>query len=800
MYPFMTENQSRDLRIVYKLYLNNMSEADTDLGWSKGALLSDSCHLVVDKSPPDYVTEISTFLDGSAGLLSQNPVIGPTGPDSDSGDSLFLTQLSQPVRTTRRRRSSPHNFPFELEDSEGSTSSFYVRQRKKRRITIPKYSFPFLTERRGKAKSTQLTTQKNNKLHNYMIGGFFKCVDVWQTAHHFQAALPTVDQDGEDISPLTEDEGEENSGDEDIKVVERKCFLAKSKAKSLQTWYSPPPCTTHEKGAASQQREKNVQMSTEVSLTKEKTNVGSSSTRNIKLIRNDVVQTQTSKCPTQRTKSTFLAPLAGYEPVNQEKSQVDTYCDELSLEGQDVVNEVNDHLNSTDNVDEIDQEKETDFVFIQEKGGCVATSAHDDLLLNGYKEMENVSHNASTMRSEDNCRGESDIAPLKQKKKKRKNRQEDENANLEHNLSVKVDCVFSVPRESSCKKKKNKRVEESDNVEELSSCTTRDESPRKKKKKNKLHEISTESLEEPESHLHLMAASQETIKRKKNKKYHKTQEDNDISEKPTSEVEPLTGSTRKRKKVSSCVSEEASIYNPQNVADKTQKTTDDKDSELKRKRSCGNIPENQTSSFLVADCVKSDSHDRKKKKKKKKSADHQNAVDVGRASCQSDSSETAKVGSEIKVTPENVCLEPLQPDQAEVKTKKKKKKKKHKDLLHGEAEENQPESESSTIKSCKKVTTRNEKHNADSLTSNWEPEEQMFSDLKRKKKKLKKQHMMDDAQEEQLTSDEADKCNKNKNSVIRKTDSLIQSSHKKVSRKSKKSSFKDSSTHEMAQI
>ncbi|XP_061753911.1 uncharacterized protein LOC133551330 isoform X2 [Nerophis ophidion] len=799
MFPFITENQSRELRIVYKLYLDSMSEADKDVDWSKGAFLSDSCHLLVEKSPPDYVRKISTFLDGSAGLFSQNPMCddGPPGPESDSGDSLFLTQLSQPVRTTRRRRSTAHNFPFELEDSEGSASSFYVRRGKKRKITVPKYSFPFLTERRGKAKSTRLTTKKNNKLHNYVIGGFFKCLDVWQTAHNFQAALPTIDQDGENISPLTEDEGEENSGDEDFK--ERKCFLAKSKAKNLHTWYSPPPCIMNEKGAASQQREKNVQMST---LTKEKTNVGSTSTRNIKLISNDVVQTQTSKCPTQKTKSIFLATLVGHEPVNQEKSQVDTYCDELSLEGQDAVNEINDHLNNTDNVDETDQEKGTDFVFIQEKIGCVATSAHDNLLLNGYKEMENISHNANTIRSEDNCRGESDIAPLKQKKKKRKNRQEDENANLEHNLSVKLDCVFSVPRQSSCEKKKNKRVEESDNVEEFSSCATRDESPRKKRNKKKSHEISTEPLKEPECHLHLMAASQETIKRKKKKKYHKTQEDDDISEKPINEVEPLTGRTRKRKKVSSCVSEEASIYNPQNVADKTQKTTDDKDSELKRKRSCGNIQENQTSSFLVADCVEADSHDRKKKKKKKKSADPQNTVDVGRASCQSDSSETAKVGSDIKVTPENaVCLEPLQLDQAEVKTKKKKKKKKkHKDLRHGEPKENQTESESSTIKSCKKVTTRNEKHDTDSLTSMWELEEQMFRDLKRTKKKRKKQHIMQEAREEQLTSDEADKCNKNKNSMIRKTDSLIQSPHKKVSRKSKKSSFKDSITHEIAQI
>ncbi|XP_078122120.1 phoenix isoform X2 [Sander vitreus] len=70
------------------------------------------------------------------------------------------------------------------------------------------------------------------------MGGFFNCVrELWQgyQREHLESSLPTVDMDGQDLSPLSE-EDEERSEDEDMKVVERKHFVAPSKAKRQQTW------------------------------------------------------------------------------------------------------------------------------------------------------------------------------------------------------------------------------------------------------------------------------------------------------------------------------------------------------------------------------------------------------------------------------------------------------------------------------------------------------------------------------------------------------------------------------------
>ncbi|XP_072230686.1 phoenix isoform X2 [Leuresthes tenuis] len=50
------------------------------------------------------------------------------------------------------------------------------------------------------------------------------------------ASLPTVDMDGDHISPISEEE-EDPPKDEEFKVVERKRFVVPSKAKSSQSWY-----------------------------------------------------------------------------------------------------------------------------------------------------------------------------------------------------------------------------------------------------------------------------------------------------------------------------------------------------------------------------------------------------------------------------------------------------------------------------------------------------------------------------------------------------------------------------------
>ncbi|XP_073336244.1 uncharacterized protein [Pagrus major] len=214
----------------------------------------ESCHIVLETSPPDYVKKISRYLDSSVGRDEVSNEAA--GADSDSGDSLFLTQKQVPeaVRSGRRKHHSERSKPISPRDIEGSdggtlssdsheeskTAKDERLDKKKFSVTsLPKFSFPFLSGRKGKARSTQLSNLQNKTLHNSAMGGFFKClIEDYEGGYDVQWSLPTVDVEGEYISPLSEEE-EDRPEDEDIKVVERKRFVFLSKAKSQQTWCNP---------------------------------------------------------------------------------------------------------------------------------------------------------------------------------------------------------------------------------------------------------------------------------------------------------------------------------------------------------------------------------------------------------------------------------------------------------------------------------------------------------------------------------------------------------------------------------
>lgn len=218
------------------------------------AVSTESCHIVLETSPPDYVQKISRYLESSAGQTRQQTVlIDAAEEESDSGDSLFITQkLPEPVRTQRRRRRSLRSTPTsprDLEESDDATSSSASheesktdKKRARKRFRLPKYAFPFLKGTKRKPRSTLLSVRQNTSLHNATMGGFFKCVrELWQGYERGDdpgLSLPTLGMDGEYISPLSEEQ-EEGSEDEDIKVVEKKRFVAPSKAKCSQPWYTP---------------------------------------------------------------------------------------------------------------------------------------------------------------------------------------------------------------------------------------------------------------------------------------------------------------------------------------------------------------------------------------------------------------------------------------------------------------------------------------------------------------------------------------------------------------------------------
>ncbi|XP_033489482.2 uncharacterized protein LOC117261249 [Epinephelus lanceolatus] len=229
-----------------------MTGVRNSLAFTQSDALADvvsgqSCHIVLETSPPDYVEKISRYLESNEGHSRQNEVTlfeEAADADSDSGDSLFITQkaVPEPVRSGRRRRHlslrSNLTFPGDHKESDENNSSSASPEESKtgkerrKKYTLPKYRFPFLPE---KSRRNLLPAQ-NGRLHNYVMGGFFKCVrELWQSyqrAEDLESSLPTVDIDGEDISPLSE-EDEGKAEDEDIKVVERKRFMALSKAKQI---------------------------------------------------------------------------------------------------------------------------------------------------------------------------------------------------------------------------------------------------------------------------------------------------------------------------------------------------------------------------------------------------------------------------------------------------------------------------------------------------------------------------------------------------------------------------------------
>lgn len=151
----------------------------------------------------------------------------PEAAESDSGDSLFITQNPVPAAVRSRRRhqnsfSSDLLSPTGREESEDDSSSsasqneFKLSKGKEKKINrLPKFSFPFLSgiqydtqlprRTRKKPKGTRLTAVHNAELHNFLMGGFFKSISDRVDQQEDELESPTLYMDNEeDISPLSE--------------------------------------------------------------------------------------------------------------------------------------------------------------------------------------------------------------------------------------------------------------------------------------------------------------------------------------------------------------------------------------------------------------------------------------------------------------------------------------------------------------------------------------------------------------------------------------------------------------------
>lgn len=155
---------------------------------------------------------------------------------SDSGESLFITQKCAPERRTRSSQRSNFRTHIDAPQHEYDTSTSKEeleadRKQRKKSYKAPKFSFPFL-----KKRLIRLPYYQNRKLHvrppklklqcpfpnvegllkgahafwiqYYAMGGYFRCAEqLWesyQTGEGLLPSLPTVDVDGEPISPISE--------------------------------------------------------------------------------------------------------------------------------------------------------------------------------------------------------------------------------------------------------------------------------------------------------------------------------------------------------------------------------------------------------------------------------------------------------------------------------------------------------------------------------------------------------------------------------------------------------------------
>ncbi|XP_061608538.1 uncharacterized protein LOC133467552 [Phyllopteryx taeniolatus] len=737
-----------------------MSEITKDVGLTRDGALADlisaeSGHAVLEKSLPDCVKEISQHLE------RQNPK-GPTEVDSDSGDSLFLTQepVPQAARAVRRRKSSQRTYATEGEDSGGITSSAQRHDdnhemstnKKKQKLKLPNYNFSFLTE--SWHRGTHLIKRHNIRLHNYVTGGFFKCVKLWQGTNHFWMPLPTVDQDDEDISPLTQD-GEDKSSHEDIKVVDKKCFLAKSKTKQQQPWCTPPRGTKQwkhqqEGGVVTQEREKIVEISSmsnelkyqlptsSMPLVEDGNDaVCSSSTCNIPAVlgnneplRNNMVQIQTPRSkripiPEERQE------LVDAETTN--KCVLFKKQSNASREGSD------------------QQSRQEEVEGVAATSVTVETTDENALALDENR-RDNFLHVANTPMPEDSV-ADGDLASVKKTR-------DDEQVNSQLDLSVKENAAFSLSHNDFTEKTERGEVEELFCA--VSEPLNDNRQGGKKKKKRSRHKPGS---------LDITADPQETDKRKHKKIVDTAQEDNN-SGKSSSDAARLSRSTRKTKKRSSVTDIFDTLDETQRVADETKKTTEDKEVQLvskkKKKKSGRMIPEddelvserekktNGTSSFLVADveessALEADSHFRFKKKKKK-SASYESTGDFEGASSNCALPETIEVGlgGKKRRTDSQVARKEsadgsghLKPGEHKLKTKKNK----NKGWLHRQTVGTSPvetgESENSTVTPYKKKKRASLSPNqarctaSDKETPNM-PKDNPLDDLKDKKKKKKK--------------------------------------------------------------
>ncbi|XP_016141380.1 glutamic acid-rich protein-like [Sinocyclocheilus grahami] len=202
--------------------------------------------LIFETPPPDVVDTINECFEQFTSTVEKRSDVHQPSSDSDSGESLFITQSkTKAVRTERRLGSSkrPESVSDdsgngrENEDTENERGSGGQRaecpKRRKSSIYIStrKTTFPFLSK---SLRRQHLSSKKHQILENSEMGGFLKCIRKIEEGcvNTGRAISPSILE-----SELSDNsEGDDHNSDHEVTKVDKTIFVPSYFKGNKQKW------------------------------------------------------------------------------------------------------------------------------------------------------------------------------------------------------------------------------------------------------------------------------------------------------------------------------------------------------------------------------------------------------------------------------------------------------------------------------------------------------------------------------------------------------------------------------------
>ncbi|XP_036435798.1 phoenix [Colossoma macropomum] len=211
--------------------------------------LDSQTDVFFETPPTDVISEefSEATVSGFSGSTAKPPLLFS---DSDSGDSLFLTQsVTSAHRTVKRCRSSERTGPIPrgepdnhlsdddlfgsplkvlpLPEKRAAGSCSQPRKRRPAPARPKRREFPFLP----KSSSGKLSVHKSQTLMNSEIGGFFKCIYYMNTGRGKRRRRLSSD-----FLPSAPEEGSAEEDHDDIRIVDLASFISNCPKRNRQTW------------------------------------------------------------------------------------------------------------------------------------------------------------------------------------------------------------------------------------------------------------------------------------------------------------------------------------------------------------------------------------------------------------------------------------------------------------------------------------------------------------------------------------------------------------------------------------